>query len=50
MKQRTKCTVYSRVVGFLSPVAQWNKGKQEEWKDRVPYKLEPDYQGELHGE
>jgi ribonucleoside-triphosphate reductase len=26
--------VYSRVVGYIRPVKQWNKGKQEEYKDR----------------
>jgi predicted nucleic acid-binding Zn ribbon protein len=26
--------VYSRVVGYLRPVAQWNKGKREEFKNR----------------
>lgn len=25
------CEVYSRVVGYLRPVKQWNKGKQEEY-------------------
>ncbi len=29
--------VYSRVVGYLRPVAQWNKGKKEEFKIRKPY-------------
>ena len=28
------CEVYSRVVGYLRPVQQWNKGKQSEWLDR----------------
>ncbi|MBN1997755.1 ribonucleoside triphosphate reductase [candidate division KSB1 bacterium] len=28
------CEVYSRVVGYLRPVNQWNKGKQEEFKQR----------------
>ena len=36
-ERRTKCEVYSRVVGYLRPVAQWNKGKQSEWKDRVDF-------------
>ena len=36
-KKRTECEVYSRVVGFLTPVSQWNKGKKEEWKDRKTY-------------
>jgi len=31
---RTKTEVYSRVVGYLRPVNQWNEGKQEEFKDR----------------
>ena len=26
-----RCEVYSRVVGYLRPVKQWNKGKQEEF-------------------
>ena len=29
-----KCEVYSRVVGYLRPVSQWNAGKQAEFKDR----------------
>jgi ribonucleoside-triphosphate reductase len=28
------CEVYSRVVGYLRPVNQWNKGKQEEYRTR----------------
>jgi ribonucleoside-triphosphate reductase len=28
------CEVYSRVVGYLRPVKQWNKGKQAEFKIR----------------
>ncbi len=29
--------VYSRVVGYLRPVRDWNLGKQEEWHDRKTY-------------
>ena len=29
--------VYSRVVGYLRPVQQWNKGKKAEFKDRAEY-------------
>ncbi len=32
--KRTKCEVYSRVVGYLRPVSQWNAGKKEEFKER----------------
>lgn len=28
------CEIYSRVVGYLRPVKQWNKGKQEEYQFR----------------
>lgn len=31
---RESCEVYSRVVGYLRPVKQWNKGKQEEYHMR----------------
>ncbi len=36
---KTKCQVYSRVVGYLSPVSVWNKGKKEEFKDRKIYEI-----------
>ncbi len=29
--------VYSRVVGYIRPVKQWNKGKQAEFGDRLEY-------------
>lgn len=35
--KRTRCEIYSRVVGFLTPVSQWNAGKKEEFKDRQTY-------------
>lgn len=31
---QTKCEVYSRVVGYIRPVQQWNDSKQAEFKDR----------------
>lgn len=33
------CEVFSRVVGFLTPTKQWNKGKQSEWKMRKEYNV-----------
>ena len=39
--QRQPCEVYSRVVGYLRPVAQWNKGKQAEFTDRQEYNCPP---------
>jgi len=34
---KTKCEVYSRVVGYLRPIEQWNAGKQEEFKQRKTF-------------
>ncbi len=31
--------VYSRVVGYYRPVQRWNKGKQEEFKERKEYAI-----------
>lgn len=33
------CEVYSRIVGYLRPVQQWNKGKEQEFKERKEYKV-----------
>jgi len=32
-----KCEVYSRVVGYIRPVQEWNEGKQEEYSQRLKY-------------
>jgi ribonucleoside-triphosphate reductase len=31
--------VWSRVVGYYRPMQNWNKGKQEEYKERVTYNI-----------
>ncbi len=33
------CEVYSRVVGYLRPVNQWNDGKQAEYADREAFNV-----------
>jgi ribonucleoside-triphosphate reductase len=33
------CEVYSRIVGYLRPVSQWNTGKQQEFKERKEFKV-----------
>ena len=35
LKNYQNCEVYSRVVGYLRPVNQWNDAKQAEFKDRA---------------
>jgi len=37
---KTKCEVYSRVVGYIRPVEQWNDSKQAEFKDRKMFSTE----------
>jgi ribonucleoside-triphosphate reductase len=32
-----QCTVYSRIVGYLRPMDQWNAGKQAEYYDRKQF-------------
>ena len=34
-----KTEIYSRVVGYLRPVKQWNDGKQAEYKDRSTFNV-----------
>lgn len=36
-----KCEVYSRVVGYIRPVEQWHKGKQQEYSERLEFKTPP---------
>ena len=38
-RHRQKCEVYSRVVGYLRPVQQWNAGKQAEFNDRQEFAI-----------
>lgn len=33
------CEVYSRVVGYIRPIQQWHPGKQEEFKERLVFKV-----------
>ncbi len=39
IQSRTKTEVYSRVVGYLRPISQWNIGKQAEFGKRKMFKL-----------
>ena len=31
---KVPCEVYSRIVGYLRPVQNWNAGKQQEFSER----------------
>ena len=34
-----KCEIYSRVTGYYRPIANWTKGKQEEFRERKPFEV-----------
>jgi len=36
---RQPCEVFSRIVGYLRPVSQWNDGKQQEFEMRKTYDI-----------
>ena len=36
-QKKVPCEVYSRIVGYLRPVQNWNKGKRQEFEDRRTY-------------
>jgi anaerobic ribonucleoside-triphosphate reductase len=38
-KLRQRCEVWSRPVGYLRPVQHWNKGKQQEFKERKEFTI-----------
>jgi len=39
LKNFQETEVYSRVVGYLRPVQQWNEGKQHEFHNRKEFKV-----------
>ena len=40
-QERTKCLVYTRVMGYHRPVESFNIGKKGEHKQRTYFKQEP---------
>ena len=39
MKERQRCEIFSRIVGYLRPINHCNVGKQAEWKDRKTFNI-----------
>ena len=37
--KRQPCEVFSRVVGYMRPVSNWNDAKQAEYHNRKTYKI-----------
>jgi ribonucleoside-triphosphate reductase len=44
-----KCEIWSRSVGYFRPVAQWNVGKRQEFKDRKTFTV-PDFTNNIKSE
>ena len=38
--ERTKCEVFSRIVGYIRPISGWNEGKLAEFEDRKTFEIE----------
>lgn len=34
-----ECEVYSRIVGYIRPVRQWNYGKKQEYQERKEFEM-----------
>ena len=34
---KTKCEIYSRVVGYIRPVSSWNDSQQAQFTDRKKF-------------
>ncbi len=43
---RIPCEVYSRIVGYLRPVQNWHRGKQQEFKERRMFRVPEDKEGD----
>lgn len=41
-EDRTETEIYSRVVGYITPVKRWNDGKAAEYKDRTVFEVDND--------
>lgn len=38
-ERRVPCEVYSRIVGYLRPIRNWNAGKRQEFEDRQEFRV-----------
>ncbi len=36
-EERTRCEIWTRVMGYHRPISSWNKGKQSEHQERCYY-------------
>ena len=50
METKIACEVVSRVCGYLTPVQNWNVGKQAEYRDRVVFVIPNGVENEQHAD
>lgn len=43
-EERTKCEVWSRVMGYHRPVSEWNIGKKAEFATRKTYIIKEEFE------
>ena len=43
---RVPCEVFSRIVGYLTPIQNWNAGKVQEFRERVVFRIPAGLEGE----
>lgn len=41
-EERTRCEVWTRVMGYHRPISAWNTGKQREHRDRTYFSNVPE--------
>lgn len=46
-EKRTRCEVWTRVMGYHRPVSNWNEGKQAEFHERKCFKEPGEGEGEV---
>lgn len=46
-EKRTKCEVWTRVMGYHRPVSQYNHGKKSEFYSRVYYRYKQQKNGKV---
>ena len=45
--EQVPCEVYSRIVGYVRPVRNWNTGKKQEFAERQTYRVDTGASGDL---
>lgn len=47
-ERKVPCEVYSRIVGYLRPVQNWNEAKRQEFDDRRVFRVPEETAAKRH--